>query len=63
MGKVVTKEKCGRDCEGFTGELWSKHNGKDFYICCVHGYVGRPFWMPAPHLVVIGDECKFRRTG
>lgn len=63
MTKVATKEKCGRDCEGFTGELFSSHNSKDFYICRVSGYVGKPFWMPYPHLVGIGDECKFKGTG
>lgn len=63
MGEPI-KEKCVEDCPGFTGELWTQNpEHKDLFICCVSGFVDRPFYMPTPHAVRIGDECKFSKNG
>lgn len=60
MSEVLTQEKCSKDCEGFTGELWNPKNRKDLFIYCVSGGIPNSyFYMPSPHAVEIGMKCKF----
>ena len=59
MAEFKPKDTCSEDCGAFTGKLFFA-SISDVFVCDASGYTHRPFYMPAPHGVHVGDECKFK---